>query len=188
MNYEVERKFRLADPAAFVERAIAAGANFGAPINQLDEYFAHPTRDFRLTDEALRVRVTNGQCRITYKGPKINMETKTRREIELPFADSVKEPTQIGELLVALGFRSVAKVHKVRRSAQLSHGEWQFSMDLDDVTGLGSFVELDTTAAEHQVAAAEREMAAIAEEYGLTGEVRTSYLELLMATQAQSQQ
>ena len=54
-------------------------------------------------------------------------------------------------------------------------------MDLDDVQGLGTFVELDTAADEDQIAAAERAMAAIAEQYGLSGEVTTSYLEMLLA-------
>ena len=188
MKYEVERKFRLHDPGSFIQRAMAADANFGAAITQVDEYFAHPSRDFASTDEALRVRFTNAQCRITYKGPKVSAATKTRCEIELPFAESVDDPQQIGELLMALGFQPVAKVHKVRRSAQLSRGDWQFSVDLDDVQGLGTFVELDTSAAEDQVAAAEAAMAKIADEFGLTGEVQTSYLEMLLAAQAQASQ
>ena len=188
MKYEVERKFRLRDPESFLRQATAAGANFGAAITQVDEYFAHPSRDFGSTDEALRVRVTDGQCRITYKGPKVSAATKTRHEIELPFADSVRDPGPISALLVALGFRSVRKVQKLRRSAQLCHGDWQFSMDLDDVQGLGTFVELDTAADEDQIAAAERAMAAIAEQYGLSGEVTTSYLEMLLAAEGIQQQ
>jgi adenylate cyclase class 2 len=183
MTYEVERKFRLQDPEALLRQATAAGVHFGSPITQTDEYFAHPARDFASTDEALRVRMTDGQCRITYKGPKLSAATKTRHEIELPFADSVRDPGPVGQLLLALGFRSVLKVRKQRRSAQVAHGHWQFSMDLDDVQGLGTFVELDTTATEEQISAAERAMAAIAEEYGLSGDVTTSYLDMLLAAQ-----
>jgi adenylate cyclase class 2 len=181
MNYEVERKFRLDDAAAFIQRAVALGAVFGAPIRQVDQYFAHPSRQFARTDEALRVRVTDGQCRITYKGPKLSAQTKTRREIELPFAESVKDPQPIVELLLALDFRSVATVLKSRRSARIVRSSWEFSMDVDDVQGVGSFVELDTSASEDQVADAECAMAGIVAEFGLHDDVRTSYLEMLLA-------
>ena len=55
------------------------GRDFGCSI-QVDEYYAHPARDFAITDEALRLRTENNLTVITYKGPKLDRETKTREE------------------------------------------------------------------------------------------------------------
>ena len=65
---------------------IELGATIEPPVVQVDQYFAHPARDFAQTDEALRLRRVGKQNFITYKGSKIDATTKTRREIELPLA------------------------------------------------------------------------------------------------------
>jgi adenylate cyclase class 2 len=177
----VERKFRLTDPTGFVKRAMAVGADFEPPVKQTDQYFNHPSRDFADTDEALRVRAVNQQCWLTYKGPKVDAETKTRREIELPLADSVKEPDPIDEILVALGFRPVAQVQKMRRSARLMRGDFSFAVELDEVRHLGSFVEIETIAHEDNLETARSQLAQLVEELELREELRESYLELLLA-------
>ncbi len=83
MSYEVERKFRLPASQAFTEQVTRLGGTFSEPVVQIDRYFAHPSRDFAATDEALRIR-TSGECSwLTYKGPKIDSTTKTRREIDI---------------------------------------------------------------------------------------------------------
>ena len=43
-----------------------------------------PCRDFAQTDEALRIRTVGDTSFVTYKGPKLDATTKTRRELELP--------------------------------------------------------------------------------------------------------
>ena len=53
---------------------------------QKDIYFNSPIVDFAQSDEALRIRKTmsndNTNIFITYKGPKIDKNSKTRKEIE----------------------------------------------------------------------------------------------------------
>ena len=69
-----------------------------------DRYFAHPSRDFARTDEALRLRRIGEFNFITYKGPKLDATTKTRREIEIGLADGQQAATDAAELLAAIGF------------------------------------------------------------------------------------
>ena len=114
--YEVELKFPLVNVAA-VEAALGRlSAKARPPIDQADIYFAHPSRDFAHTDEALRLRREGDAVAITWKGPRLGQEAKTRREIELPLAGSAvaagAEPTLAawGELLEARGFRRVWEV------------------------------------------------------------------------------
>ncbi len=119
MILEVEQKFFLDLPESHWLAWRCSKSIGSRPIEQIDRYFNHPARDFGVTDEALRLRSVNGQNWITYKGPKLDQTTKTRRELELPLADGEEWPHEYGELLAALGFRAVREVHKTRRPGQL---------------------------------------------------------------------
>ena len=145
MKYEVEQKFRCDDPEALIAK-LATDTKFGDPIEQVDRYFAHPSRDFSETDEALRIRRHGDTCVITYKGPKLDAETKTRREIELPLSSQPDDVEQYAELLIALGFNPVADVCKKRRCADLRWEGSDFEIALDEVVEVGSFVEIETGA------------------------------------------
>src|SRR5689334_8755809 len=103
MHYEVEQKFPLPNTANTEAKLAELGAQFEPPIEQIDHYFRHPSRDFATTDEALRLRQVGPENFITYKGPKIDPATKTRRELELPLTDGPKTFAQFTELLGALG-------------------------------------------------------------------------------------
>ncbi len=94
MQYEVEQKFPVADLAAVEADLAALGAKIAAAEEEVDLYFAHPARDFAATDEALRLRRKGPRGYITYKGPKIDAVTKTRREIELPLVEAAGGPAE----------------------------------------------------------------------------------------------
>ena len=79
MQYEVELKFPVADLGAIEARLVELGTRFDEAVTQVDRYFAHPARDFARTDEALRIRQVGNACYVTYKGPKVDAATKTRR-------------------------------------------------------------------------------------------------------------
>ena len=125
MKYEVEQKHRVSDEAALIARLKQRGGETESAIEQSDQYYAHPCRNFAKSDEALRIRVVGEKSFVTYKGPKLDATTKTRREIELPISPGKPAAAQFAELLVALGFRPVAAVRKLRRKATLSHAARQ---------------------------------------------------------------
>ena len=81
MHIEVEQKFRAAHSPELLARLQRLGATIEEPIEQIDQYFAHPVRDFAQTDEALRIRRVGDLNFVTYKGPKLDSTTKTRREL-----------------------------------------------------------------------------------------------------------
>jgi adenylate cyclase, class 2 len=180
MNYEVEQKFPLADPAAVEQRLRELAGAFSEPVEQVDRYFAHPARDFAKTDEALRIRRVGEQNFITYKGPRLDATTKTRREIELPLAAGAAAAEQFAELLTALGFRRVAEVRKLRRKACFHREGFEVEAALDEVESLGHFAELELIADDANLDAARQCLASLAAELGLTSTERRSYLELLL--------
>lgn len=141
----------------------------------VDAYWRHPVRDFRETDEALRLSRRGDRVELTYKGPRLDARTKARREIVLGVHD---EPTA-ALLLEALGFSRVAEVRKTRAH----HRHAGFEVALDDVPGLGLFVELERALPEGEPREeAERDAFALLASWGLHATERASYLELLERT------
>ncbi len=177
---EVELKFRLTDEAKLVAAMVKMGALETRCVSQSDHYFNHPQRDFSQTDEAVRVRVTDGCGAITYKGPLVDKVTKTRREIEIDLTGP-QAAEKMSECLIALGFRSVHTVQKTRRLWSLSRAGRDYEVALDDVVGLGRFVELETAATEEELPAARSAIQQLAEELGLRNGERRGYLTLLLA-------
>jgi adenylate cyclase class 2 len=184
--YEVELKFRVADPAALEQALVAVAARFREPLEQVDRYFAHPARDFARTDEALRLRRVGDHVAITWKGPRIDTATKTRAEMELPLGN-VGEPSRTIEewtaLLEALGFRRVREVVKSRRPARVPWQGAEVEVALDSVRGLGDFVELELQARVGELPQASACVESLARQLGCGEQERRSYLELLLAAE-----
>jgi adenylate cyclase, class 2 len=180
MPLEVEQKFPV-DGFRAIEDALAElGSAIGELRHEADVYYAHPARDFARTDEALRIRRRGEAAYITYKGPKLDAATKTRREIELPLEGDPGGKAW-HELLEALGFRPVAEVRKQRRKAYVDWADRRIEVSLDDVQEVGTFVELELMAEPDQVEPAKAAIAALAARLGLAASERRSYLELLLA-------
>jgi adenylate cyclase class 2 len=180
MTYEVENKYRIEDAGAIEKKLAALGCQFEATIVQRDQYFNHPARDFAETDEALRIRSVGDENCVTYKGPKIDTATKTRQEIEPAIGRGGKTANAMAAVFVALGFRPVRVVEKRRRLAELAWEGSCIEVALDQIDGLGDFVELETTAAEGQLEAARECLASLAKYLELGKPERRSYLELLL--------
>jgi adenylate cyclase class 2 len=181
MHFEVEQKFALDNPAAVERKLAELGAIEMEAVEQVDRYFNHPARDFAQTDEALRLRRVGELNFVTYKGPKLDATTKTRRELELPLSPGEQGAAEFAELLLALGFRSVADVRKQRRQLKLAWQKREVEIAIDAVDGLGNFIELELVVDETETAAAKACIASLAAELSLTKNERRSYLELLLS-------
>ncbi len=184
MPYEVELKFPLTDEAGFLAKLEELGAKETGERHQSDAYYNHPSRDFATTDEALRIRVDGDRVCFTYKGPKIDAETKTRREVEVPVQAT---PEHAGAMLEALGFNHVAKVRKTRRCFRLDAGDAPVELTIDSIDGLGLFVEIEQVVDSAEAVPASRDaLLELAANLGLSGQERRSYLEMLLAQQPDS--
>lgn len=180
MQYEVEQKFPVSDLPAVAAQLEELGAVFSERAREVDYYYGHPARDFAATDEALRLRQVSDQYYLTYKGPKIDPTTKTRREIELPLGAEDRLLAQWQSLLEALGFHLVGQVIKDRRRARLCWEGRQVQATLDEVPALGCFVELEITVPESDLDEARACIGSLALRLGLRESERRSYLELLL--------
>jgi len=181
MSYEVELKYAVADMPQLLAKLEQFGLCFGEAVEEHDTFYQHPTKDYAVTDECLRIRHRTGEYRMTYKGPKVDRETKTRQEIELFLTDHANTARQWDQLLQALGFRAAAELKKTRRSAGWVDQEQQYELSLDHIDGLGDFIELETVADATQLDDALRRIKSLAATLGLTRSITASYLELSQA-------
>ena len=191
-NYEVEMKFPHPNLAAFEEYLLKLQPQeIGPAILETDSYFDRPgvpARDdqgamgeLRGKDEWLRIRQWGtGSQVLTYKGPLVDEETKTRVEIQSPIESG-------RELLRYLGFMEILQVKKYRRRAHFVHDDLHVNVLLDDVWSLGSFVELEIP----DVPAAQKDNAvealkSVAEKLQLHDPENSGYAILLLEQMEQS--
>ncbi len=181
---EIEIKYRVPGFDTMERRLAAWGAAPAAPIEEEDHYFNAPDRDFSRTDEVLRLRRIDAENRITYKGSKRTAGTgsvaKQRTEIEIPFEDGPEAVARFRELLTHLGYRPTAVVRKSRRIVRLTRDHFALEVCLDEVEGLGNFVEVEIVAAEEQAAAAERVLQDVSAALGLTAVEPRAYLTMVL--------
>ncbi|RLS73350.1 MAG: class IV adenylate cyclase [Planctomycetota bacterium] len=179
---EIEGKYRVEDSIELLAQLEKLGAKELELESQEDHYLRHPARDFRITDEALRMRRVNDQWHITYKGPRQEGLFKTRPEIELPLADR----SEVGWLRIweNLGFEPVAVVRKTRRVFSLEHFHPDLKVTLDDVCDLGIFAEVECVVdSPEELARAEQAIASAANFVGLHHVEKRSYLSMLLEQQ-----
>jgi adenylate cyclase class 2 len=177
--YEVEVKLP-ADHDAVRARLAELGAESRGTVSQRDTYYDAPHRSFAETDEALRIRrVSHGddsagsrETYLTYKGPLVDADSKTRREHET----GVDDGETMDSLLGALDFEPAAVVEKERERFGLG----EYTVTLDAVTDLGEFVEVETESA--NVEAAREGAFELVRDLGFDpdDQIRTSYLGLLL--------
>lgn len=139
---EVELKVEVKNPQRLEQLLKSLGARFEGEAQQLDIYYSAPHRDFKFTDEALRLRRSShnseAECYLTYKGPKLDALSKSREELTV----RVEGWEEAQNLLGSLGFTEVGRVSKLRRIYKLA----DFFLSLDQVDGLGNFLEVETQA------------------------------------------
>jgi len=197
--YEVEVKVP-ADHGDVRTALDGAGAERLGTVAQSDTYYDAPHRDFAETDEAFRVRTVasaaegfergealaaavdavlsgdaraGGETRVTYKGPLVEAESKTREEFETTVGDA----TEMAAILDGLGFEAAADVRKLRTKFRVA----EFTVLLDAVEGVGDYVEVETEVdTEAEIEAARDGAYDVLRDLGLdpTEQVRTSYLGL----------
>ncbi|AIJ06403.1 adenylyl cyclase CyaB [Methanocaldococcus bathoardescens] len=132
---EVEIKVKIDDKDKVVEQLKNLGFKFIKKKFQEDIYFNGIDRDFRETDEALRIRNEDGNFFVTYKGPKIDKISKTREEIEV----KIENKEKMRQIFKKLGFKEVPPIRKIREI----YKKGDIEASIDDVEGLGLFLELE---------------------------------------------
>jgi homotetrameric cytidine deaminase len=165
----VELKARDADPAATLERALALGASDEGVLTQRDTYFARAGGRLKLREQAGGAEA--GARLIAYvRADGEEARTSAYRLAEIGDAAALREALDaaLGTLVVVDKRRHLLLYENVR-------------IHIDDVEGLGAFVELEGVAAADSDLAHEHELVArLRDELALGAPVAVSYSDLLL--------
>lgn len=190
---EAEIKVKIENPEEIKKKISELNGVYKLSLYHEDTYFNMPDglRDFRITDEALRIRSskeynnqfkdnpTNISHYITYKGKKLDKLTKTRNEIEVKIDDNLS----MKEILLALGFKEVLIVFKERELYEILFKGKVIEVLIDYIPVLGNnFMELELVVESTDVSSARAILFSLLEEFGFkeTDSIRKSYLELII--------
>lgn len=175
MVIEVEVKYPIQDLESIEYFLLEHQAQLLEICNQRDHYFNHPCRNFQKTDEVLRIREIGKEYYLTYKGEKLDNDSKTRKEVEVQIPTFV----EMEQIITSLGFIKVLIVIKERRTYSLDN----ITINLDQVESLGFFIELEIIANnDHDIEDAKNRIFILVDKMGiqLNKQIRKSYLELLL--------
>ncbi|MES2437106.1 MAG: class IV adenylate cyclase [Patescibacteria group bacterium] len=134
MKKEIEVKAKVGDFERLKEGLIALGCTLSEPVTQEDTIFINydrPFIQFSPGDSFLRIRKAKGQIIFTYK--KGEELSSIEREI------IVNDASQLQDIITFLGFRPEVQVKKTRQKTNYL----DYEICLDEVEGLGSFVEVE---------------------------------------------
>ena len=164
----LEYKARIDDPKPYQAKARALGADLWGDLRQTDTYFAVPEGRLKLRETA----GLQGEL-IFYRRDEESADRASDYEVS-----RTTEPASLRDLLsAALG---VLAVVKKRRTLLVLDGA---RIHLDNVEGLGSFLELEVPVQEDDAPARDK-IDWLLGELGLTWEqcIRASYLDLVTET------
>ena len=119
MHIEVEQKFRAEHSTGLLAQLERLVRGIRGAHRASRSVFCSPGPRFCPDRRVLRIRRVGERNFVTYKGPKLDATTKTRRELELPLTDGAAAAEQFAELLTALGFSGVREVRKSRQAAKV---------------------------------------------------------------------
>lgn len=168
---EVESKYWSPGKEKVLKALARLGAEKVSEEEMEDVYFGHPCKEYGKSDESLRLRKRSGDAELTYKGPRMHLEhTKAREEITLRISD----PLAAQRIVERLGFEERMVIRKTRATFLLD----KLRVEVDDVEGLGEFVELELITEEPARAA--RLMETARKELELERIEPLTYMELLL--------
>lgn len=151
---EVEVKVQISDPALMRKKFEENQGSYKFSLVHEDTYYNMPKglRDFKQTDEALRLRKSSRYNKsnpdiiqeveyfITYKGRKLDALTKTREEIDIKIEDIKK----MKKMLESLEFQEILTIKKERELYIFDYNNYKIEALIDYLPDLKQhFVEVE---------------------------------------------
>ena len=142
IKVETEKKYYCLEPEKLIERAIKLNFKECKRVVETDEYFTDIESDFIKTRTCLRIRKKDNTMEITYKG-KSNSLLGQYCKLENNIACNIEEYNNFVNLFSSLGYYSYVEVYKERIVYELKSDKYKYSIMIDKLPELGSFVEFE---------------------------------------------
>lgn len=127
-------------------------------------------------DKTLKLRRSNGKTKLIFKSKRASNGFKENLEIEVEVKGN--DLGNLIQLLNLLGFRESLAVRKKRLSFCFDH----YTINVDDVEGLGSFIEIEILTDEGEVQRARNEILKILSNLGISEKeiIIKGYVEMMV--------
>jgi len=181
---EVEVKASVRNLAALEAVLAARGVSLSKPVSQDDAVFVRETgslETFLANGLFLRLR-TSGESKVLFTA-KFNANRNAEQDMVAEEHETeIASRVEMERILELMGFKEAVRVMKMRRSGK--QGEYEFC--LDDVEGLGSFIEIEKLVAnESDVENAHQELIGLLSELGIDASDRfTKRYDVMMLEKA----
>ena len=139
---EIELKYRVDDLEALLVVLKSRGIELSEPVFQDDQAYAPAGWQFgdsKLGVSFLRLRTVQGRHYFTLKQPAGNVQDC------LEFETEVTDRQAMHHAALHMGYRPTVRIAKTRRTAALA----DCSLCIDEVEGVGEFLELERIAPDH---------------------------------------
>jgi adenylate cyclase class 2 len=141
MNVEVEIKVKITEPDVLRKKLLACG-KLKKSIRQIDEYYVPQHRNFFNQKphpiEWLRIRTNPDKVFFEYD-KSINKKADGEQECAEEYETEISDPQEFRSILRFLDFKKIVTVDKNREYWDCG----SFEVALDEVKGLGFFVEVE---------------------------------------------
>lgn len=174
---EVEVKYRVQDAQALLAALKTRGVELSPPLHQDDQAYAPQGwsyGDSKLGVPFARLRTMDHRCTFTLKRPAENALSCEEYECQ------VSDRDQMHHAIMAMGFHPTVRIVKTRRTGTVSDA----GVCVDEVTGLGTFLELERMVPAHLSGeTVQAELADLVASLGIEAErTQETYDSLLHAT------
>lgn len=156
---EIEIKATFSDKEQVKATLKSLGAQEEKQKHQVDEYYNHPERDTRKTNEYIRLRYKPGENKGVF-AYHVNIADGVTKEYET----QVDNLEVFKHILHGLSFPLLGVIDKKRETFKLG----EFSITLDEVKDIGNFIEIETDGEEVEIKAKKEACAEMLEKIGIS--------------------
>tara|TARA_Y100000034_G_scaffold136858_1_gene216433 strand:- start:76 stop:624 length:549 start_codon:yes stop_codon:yes gene_type:complete len=139
---EIEVKATYKDREEIRDKLRELGATQQKTKHQIDEYYNHPSRDTRKSNEYIRLRYKPGENKGIF-AQHINIADGVNKEFEVEVGDI----NVFKQILENFGFKLLGIIDKKREGYKLG----EFSITLDDVKDIDNFIEVEVDGDESEI-------------------------------------
>jgi adenylate cyclase class 2 len=139
---EIEIKATFEDKEKLIKSLKSIGAEQEKAKHQIDEYYNHPSRDMRKTNEYIRLRYKSGDDKGVF-AYHVNISDGVNNEFEVP----VEDIKTFKKILEGLNFPLLGVIDKKRETFKFE----DFIITIDEVKDIGNFIEIEMDGEESEI-------------------------------------
>lgn len=156
---EIEIKATFDNKEKLKKSLKSIGAKPEKTKHQIDEYYNHPSRDTRKTNEYVRLRYNNGENKGIF-AYHINISDGVNKEFEVP----VEDIKTFKKILEGLNFPLLGVIDKKRETFKFK----DFTITIDEVKDIDNFIEIETDGEESEIESKKAKCIELLEKIGLS--------------------